>query len=417
MKLGAKPSAGIITLNEKVGELEDLARSAGYEVLYEIVQRRGRPNPKTFVGKGKMMEIQEILSRCPVDVLLINGELKPSQHYSMENQLKVECVDRVRLVLNIFSDRASSRESQLQVQRAKLIYEIPLLREWIHSAKAGEHPGFLGGGEYETDAYYELIRRQLSHIERELKGMETNRELHRRNRQRKGFSTVAIAGYTNAGKSTLLNALTGSAVVAEDRLFSTLATTTGRMEGESKAVLLTDTIGFVEDLPHFLIESFKGTIDEIYLADLVLLVVDGSDPPDELVRKLNASREVLFPEVDPSSLIVTVNKTDLADDLAVKEAFVKDLVPSSMTLFISARSGEGMSKLREAISSALRYPVEMRFHLPLDDGAETFLSWLYGTTEVMEMKYGEGVEVHLFCRERDHARIVDRLVSLNGQPI
>lgn len=410
-------SVAIITLNEGLSELEDLAGSAGYDVRYEIIQRRNRPNTKTFVGKGKLEEIKELLASRPVAALLFNGELKPSQHYLLESQLGVECIDRIRLVLNIFSTRASSRESQLQVLRAKLIYEIPLLREWIHNAKGGEHPGFLGGGAYETDAYYELIRHQLSRIDSELRKLDVNHHLRRKQRLKRGFSTVAIAGYTNAGKSSLLNSLTSEKVLVEDRLFSTLATTTGRLEGENKPILVTDTIGFMGDLPHFLIESFKSTIDEVYFADLVLLVIDASDPLDEVVRKIETSRDILFPEVDASSIVIVLNKRDTASELAAKTALVRDALPAREVLAVSARTGEGIQELKKAIVSTFQYPVEMRFRLPHGQNVEPFLSSLYNRTEVVQVKYGDEIEVHLFCQEKDHANIVNQVVALNGQAI
>ena len=350
-------------------------------------------------------------------MLLINGHLKPSQHLALERELKVECVDRVRLILNIFSTRAFSRESQLQVHRAKLIYEIPLIREWIHNAKSGEHPGFLGAGEYETDAYYELIRRQLSRINLELKRSEMDHTLQRKQRRKRGVYLVAIAGYTNAGKSTLLNKLTTEEALVEDRLFSTLSTTTGRMTGESKQILITDTIGFLSDLPHFMIESFKSTIDEVYFADIVILVVDSSDGLEEIRRKLQTSREVLFPGVDPNSLILVLNKMDLASDLPQKVKMCKEVIPSREALILSSTTGEGLMELRKAITSSFEYPVEMRFLLPHAEGVEQLLSWLYSRTEVLEVSYVQGVTVHLFCQERDHARIVDHVVALGGSPI
>lgn len=407
----------IVTLSENVSELEDLAGSAGYGVRYEIIQRRNRPNAKTFVGKGKLEEIKEVLASRPVSALIFNGELKPSQHYLLESQLGVECIDRIRLVLNIFSIRASSRESQLQVLRAKLIYEVPLLREWIHNAKSGEHPGFLGGGAYETDSYYELIRRQLSRIDSELQKLDVNHHLRRKQRKKRGFSTVAIAGYTNAGKSSLLNVLTSEKVLVEDRLFSTLATTTGRLEEEIKPILVTDTIGFMGELPHFLIESFKSTIDEVYFADLVLLVIDASDPIDEVKRKMETSRDILFPEVDASSIVIVLNKRDSATDLAAKSALAREVLPAREVIAVSARTGENMRALRKAITSTFQYPVEMRFRLPHGEGVEQFLSWLHTNAEVMQVKYGDAVAVHLFCQEKDHATIVNQVVALNGQAI
>lgn len=413
----SKKQVAIITLNDDVVEIEELASSIGYDVIYESIQRRNRPNGRTFIGKGKLRELKNLIEERPVNLILINGYLKPSQHLALERELGVECVDRVRLILDIFSTRAFSRESRLQVHRAKLIYEIPLLREWIHNARSGEHPGFLGAGEYETDAYYELIRRQLSRIDAELKRLERDNALRRRQRKKKGFYLVTIAGYTNAGKSTLLNALTREKALVEDRLFSTLSTTTGRMEGGSKEILITDTIGFLSDLPHFMIESFRSTIGEIFHADLVLLVVDSSDSIECIRKKLTTSHDVLFPRVDPSSLISVLNKKDLASDMRRKVELCQEIIPSRAVVVISSTTGEGLDDLRKAITAVFEYPVEMRFTLPHKIGVEQLLSWLYTHSEVVHVAYGDEVEVHLFCQEKDHARIVDQVVALDGRAV
>ena len=407
----------IVTLREDVTELEDLSTSMSYRVVYEVLQRRERPNPKSFVGKGKLKELKELLEKRPVGLLIFNGYLKPSQHLLLERELKIECIDRVRLILNIFDTRAYSREAQLQVHRAKLIYEIPLLREWIHNAKSGEHPGFLGAGEYETDAYYELIRRQLSRIDDELRRLEIDHNNRRKQRRKRGFNLVAIAGYTNAGKSTPLNALTTEKALVEDRLFSTLSTTTGRMEGESKQILITDTIGFLSDLPHFMIESFKSTIDEVYFADLVLLVVDCSDSIEEMQRKLATSRGVLFPEVDPHSVVLILSKKDLASNIQSKVRLARETIPVREVLVLSSTTGEGVNDLRRIITSTFEYPVEMSFRLPHVEGVNPFLSWLHAHTEVVKVNYGDDVEVHLFSQEKDHSQIVNHIVALGGRAI
>lgn len=415
---GTERTAAIVTLTEELSEFEDLARSAGYAVLYESIQRRRSPSRSTFVGKGKLEELKDLLKARPVEVLLVNGDLKPSQHYLLENDLKVECVDRIRLVLNIFSSRAFSREARLQVLRARLRYEIPFLREWVHNAKSGEHPGFLGAGEYETEAYYELIRRQLSKVEQELAKLDRGRTMRREQRKKRGFYAVAIAGYTNAGKSSLLNALTAQRALVENRMFSTLSTTTGRLEeAANKQVLLTDTIGFLSGLPPFMIESFKSTTDEIYYADLVLLVIDASDPDEVFRKKLETSADILFPEVDPSSIVIVLSKLDRVRDVRAKAALAVSTVPCREAVAVSSATGEGLPRLHEAVARTFQYPVEMRFRLPHGEGVEAFLSWLHDRAEVVSVRYGGEVEVHLFCRERDHSNIVGRVVALKGTPV
>ncbi|HTY47158.1 MAG TPA: GTPase HflX, partial [Methanomassiliicoccales archaeon] len=282
------------------------------EIAFEVIQRRRHPEPSTFIGQGKLDELTEFLEHRRIDGILINGDLKPTQHYHLENTLKIECIDRLRLVLDIFTTRASSPESHLQVERARLQYEIPLLREWIHSAKMGEHPGFLGGGEYAVDIYYDLIKKRMRRIDEELERLRVSGTIRRRRREKRGAHLVSLAGYTNAGKSSLFNALTEGDVLTDTALFSTLTTTTRKMKGALDEILVTDTIGFFHDLPPFMIESFKSTLDELYSSNLILLIVDSSEDREEEKRKLAASASVLQNEVSGDRLIVVLNKIDLA---------------------------------------------------------------------------------------------------------
>jgi len=416
--IGKRRTAAIVSLNGDVKEIEDLADSADFEVLCELVQRRTYPDPSTFVGKGKVNDLKEILEMRHVDVLLFNGDLKPSQHFSLEKNLRIECIDRVRLVLNIFKERAKTAESKLQVERATLKYEIPFLREWIHNAKAGEHPGFLAGGEYAVDIYYDLVRKRMNVIEGELSRLGRGQELRREQRRKKGFNLVCFAGYTNAGKSSLLNTLANDAATVDKKMFSTLSARTRRIGGTHNEILLTDTIGFLEDLPYFMIESFKYTIDEILSADLVLLVIDSSDSDDEMRRKMNASIQILFPEVDASRMIIVLNKTDLLDsDLEKKIQLVREVASCNEIVPVSAVSKQGIGNLIGLIASHFYDRCEIELVLPNVPDAGRIVAWLYETETIQRIDYGDEVRLSVSCREESKDRIVERTKGLGGRVV
>jgi GTPase len=413
-----KITAALLTLNNRVAEVEELSDTAGYDILYEIIQDRRYPDPSYFVGKGKLEEVKEILEETPVNALLINGEIEPGQHYIIENLLKVEVVDRIKIVLNIFTKRAHSKESMLQVEKAKLKYEMPFLKEWIHNAKAGEHPGFLGGGEYAINTYYDLIRKRMKKIDIELKSMKEDQALRRHQRKKKGFYLVCLAGYTNAGKSSLMRKLTGESVLIENKMFSTLSTTTRKMENVKKEILLTDTIGFLENLPHFMIESFRNTIEDIFNADVVLLVLDSSDEMPEVIRKLRTSKGILLPEIDPNNIIVVLNKTDLLK-FGMKERIdvVRAEFPKSEIVLTSVMENYGLDVLRSKILEKFTYPVELRFNAPQSGELQSLLSGLYDICDVISIEYGPITKVSLRCKADDRDRIAKTVVELGGSVV
>jgi len=269
----------------------------------------------------------------------------------------VRVFDRVRLILEIFARRATTQEGRLQVELARLRYEMPLVREYIARSKKGEHPGFLGGGEYGVDQYYDQIRRRKTRIERELVRLAGEREGRRRARRKGGFRLVALAGYTNAGKSSLLSALTSREVLVENRLFSTLETRTARVRGskrdEEPRVLLTDTVGFIEDLPPFLVEAFHATLEEIALADETWLVLDASDPPAEIERKMRTSLAILRRSKERAPIRVVLTKADLLSPIQSREIQpLVDAVASRLDArellgvhLVSARTRDGLDEL------------------------------------------------------------------------
>mgnify|MGYP005838363577 CR=1 FL=1 len=407
--------AGLVTTGTDLKELEDLARTVDIEVRFEVLQRRKHPDPYSFIGQGKVEELRRLIKNREEDLLLFNGNLKPSQHFNLERALGIECMDRVSLVLKVFEERATTVESRLQVERARLKYEIPFLREWIHRAKTGERPGFLAGGEYAIDTYYDLIRKRLKIIDDQLLRFGRELSLRRDYRRRKGFSLVCLAGYTNAGKSSLLNVLTESTSLVDDRMFSTLSTKTGRLRGRGSEVLVTDTIGFMENLSFFMIDSFKHTIKEMLSADLVLLVVDVSDTMDDLLRKLASSMRILVPDVPPSSTLIVLNKSDLASEgLEAKVRKVREILPNARAFVVSALTGEGIEELSHAIQTLLRREIRIRLSLPNTPDSARFIAGLHEHSRILSISYGSEVDIDLCCKPRDLPEINARAACIGG---
>ena len=408
-------NVALITMDEDVREIEELCLSAGFRIVYEMIQRRRSPHSATFLGRGKMEDLKEILGERKVEAVVINGDIRPKQHYNLEKALEIECIDRIGVVLRIFTERASSSIAKLQVERAKLGYELPLIKEWVHIAKMGERPGFMGGGEYSTAAYQMMIRSRMRKIDGELEKLGKDRELRRDQRREKGFLLIGLTGYTNAGKSSLLNKLAGDEVLVEDKMFSTLTTTTRRMKGVKKDILITDTIGFVKNLPPFLIEAFKSTLEEIYTADLVLLVVDGSEKDRIIFDRISTSMSIITPDVNPERILIILNKQDLvnrAQDRLVleilNEFLCKEVVP------ISTVTGEGMKDLLSIISGHFQYPVRIELRVPQSEDSLILVSWLHDNSDIEVIEYGEDIHLILRCQEKDVDHIENSVLSMGG---
>ncbi len=408
-----KRKGALISLNRDVAEIEELCQSADIEIIYEVMQRRSRPDRSYFMGRGRFHELQELIKERSVDVLVINGELKPSQHFNLENGLKVECLDRIGVVLDIFTSRAESRESRLQVELARLKYQVPLMKEWVHSAKAGEHPGFLGAGEYAVDVYYNIIRRRIAQIDEDLKGLARDGDLRRDVRRYKGFKTICLAGYTNAGKSSLMRRLTGEDVLVADRMFSTLSTTTRRM-GSTK-VLLTDTVGFLRDLPHYMVESFRNTLQDVFTADLVILVVDSSEPLYNVGLKVAAVQEILGKGVPGDRILVALNKSDADPDrLGDMVLMVQEALGPMAIVTVSALNGDGVDGLMKIVDRFFRPPVLVRFSAANTSKTATEISRLYDSYYVESVEYSDIVKVVFRCTSDDLEMVMDEIYSLPG---
>ncbi|WP_433348465.1 GTPase HflX [Micromonospora sp. CA-111912] len=357
-------------------ELAALAETAGSQVLEGLIQRRNRPDPATYIGRGKVDDLGSMVLSSGADTVICDGELSPSQLRNLEQRTKVKVVDRTALILDIFAQHAKSKEGRAQVELAQLEYLLPRLRGWGETLSrqtggsgrgggAGGGVGVRGPGETKLETDRRRIRHRISRLRREIKAMKTVRQTKRSRRSRNAVPAVAIAGYTNAGKSSLLNRLTGAGVLVENALFATLDPTTRKTTApDGRIYTLSDTVGFVRHLPHQIVEAFRSTLEEVAESDLVVHVVDGAHPdPEEQVR---AVREVLA-EVGADRLpeLLVINKTDAADEDTLLR--LKRLWPDAV--FASARSGRGIDEVRAAIEERLPSPaVEVRAVLPYDRG-------------------------------------------------
>jgi GTP-binding protein HflX len=383
---------GTVTDTENsMAELALLAETAGSEVLEAVYQRRQKPDPATYVGRGKVDELRELVISTGADTVICDGELAPSQLRNLEDRLKVKVVDRTALILDIFAQHAKSKEGQAQVELAQLNYMKQRLRGWGGqlSRQAGGRVGADGGGiggrgpgetKIETDR--RRINDKIAKLRRELKSMRGTRETKRRERRRNKIPSVAIAGYTNAGKSSLLNRLTGAGVLVEDSLFATLDPTTRRTTtADGRVYTMSDTVGFVRHLPHQLVEAFRSTLEEVAESDLILHVVDGSHPDPE--GQLGAVREVLA-EIGAGDVpeLVVINKADLADPMVL--ARVRQREPHSVT--VSARTGEGIPEAIAAVEDELPRPdVEFKALLPYERG--DLINRLHQHGEIASMEH------------------------------
>ncbi|OBF10244.1 GTPase HflX [Mycobacterium sp. ACS4054] len=349
-----------------MAELAALAETAGSQVLEGLIQRRDKPDPSTYIGSGKAQELREVVLATGADTVICDGELSPAQLTALEKAVKVKVIDRTALILDIFAQHATSREGKAQVSLAQMEYMLPRLRGWGESMsrQAGGRAGGSGGGvglrgpgetKIETDR--RRIRERMAKLRREIKDMKQVRDTQRSRRLRSEVPSIAIVGYTNAGKSSLLNALTGAGVLVQDALFATLEPTTRRAEfDDGRPLVLTDTVGFVRHLPTQLVEAFRSTLEEVVDADLLLHVVDGSDANP--LAQINAVREVISDVIadhhgDPPPELLVVNKVDAASGLTLAE--LRHALPGAV--FVSARTGEGIDALRRRMGE-LAVPVD-----------------------------------------------------------
>ena len=370
-------------------ELSALLETAGGETVGVVTQSKDSPDPRTFIGEGKVAEVKDLVKAMEADMVIFDNALSPSQQRVLSEELGVGVLDRSALILDIFAQRARTREGRLQVELAQYKYLLPRLTGmWKHLERQEGAIGTRGPGETQLESDRRHIHRKIAKLEGELKDVRRVRATQRERRIKNEVPVVAIVGYTNAGKSTLLNALTGSDIPANDRLFDTLDTTTRTLEiSDTCTVLLSDTVGFIRKLPHHLVEAFKATLEELSFADLLLHVIDTANPQwreqaqvvDQLIRELGADR---------TPRIEVFNKSDLWDG---------DIRPHGEHIVsISAKTGEGLEELRRAIGRVLDSGARrVTIHLPYDKGG--LLEQLYAQAKVEKVDYGQTIDVTAVC--------------------
>ena len=372
-------------------ELAALAETAGSTVLDALIQRRDKPDPATFIGSGKVSELKGIVKSTGADTVVCDGELSPSQLRNLEDKVKVKVVDRTALILDIFAQHAKSKEGKAQVELAQMSYMLPRLRGWGDSlSRQAGGIGGCGPGETKIEVDRRRIRDKMAKLRREINAMKTARDTKRQERRRNAIPSVAIAGYTNAGKSSLLNRLTNAGVLVQNALFATLDPTVRRAEThDGRVYTLSDTVGFVKHLPHDLIDAFKSTLEEVSGADVIVHVVDGSHP--DPLGQIKAVRGVIA-EIGGEKIpeIIALNKADIADPEVM--ALVMRAEPDAYP--ISVHTGAGIAELVRAIETSLPRPrIEVRTVLPYDRG--DLVSQIHEHGEILSEEYlPEGTSLH-----------------------
>jgi GTP-binding protein HflX len=396
--------------DEELQELEELARTAGVEPVARLVQHRASPDPRTYVGKGKLDELKQAYNDAHAEVLLVDDELSPSQQRLLENELKSRVVDRTLLILDIFAQHAVSAEGKLQVELAQLEYILPRMRGmWQHLERLGGGVGTRGPGESQLETDRRIARRRISLLRNRLKVLSKQRDVRRKERTRTETPTVALAGYTNVGKSTLLNALTDSAVSVRNRLFETLDPTTRGFEHEGRRYLVTDTVGFVRRLPHQLVEGFAATLEETLVADLILHVVDGSAPEERLIEQIAAVNSVLHDiGADDLPMELVVNKIDAVDPMHRRR--LANRYPDALQ--VSAVTGEGLDELRARIAERFAERFEaVRLLIPHGEGGKLNELYALGTPIEQREDTDEGVLVVARLPRREVRRFAAYLIA------
>ncbi|MBA2537759.1 MAG: GTPase HflX [Actinobacteria bacterium] len=414
---GAEPERGFLVAvlpqgadaEEELNELRELLRTAGVEPVGELVQRRAEPDSRTYVGKGKLHELKEAFAAAQGESLIVDDDLEPSQQRRLENELSARVVDRTQLILDIFAQHAVTAEGKLQVELAQLEYNLPRMRGlWRHLERLGGGIGTRGPGEAQLETDRRLARRRIGVLKERLRRLEKRRETQRKSRRSSATPVIALAGYTNAGKSTLLNALTSAGVSVNDRLFETLDPTTRGFEQDGRRYLVTDTVGFIRRLPHQLVEGFAATLEETLFSDLVLHVADASERDGRLEETI-AAVEAVLKEIGAAALPIelVLNKIDRVDPLRRRR--LTNRFPEALQ--ISAATGEGLPELRERIAVRFGERFEpVRILVPYEDGKTLADLYSLGTPIEERADRADGVLITARLPRSEIARFAEYLV-------
>jgi GTPase len=399
------------TAEASLEELQRLTETAGAEVLERVLHRRDTPDPATFIGKGKAQEVRDIVRSSGADTVILDEELSPAQLRNLEELFGCKVLDRTALIIDIFAQHAHSSEGKAQVELAQLNYFLPRLRGWGESmSRLGGGIGTRGPGETKLEVDRRRIKKRISKLHDDIEDLEKTRSTKRQGRERSGVASVALVGYTNAGKSTLLNRLTSAGVLVEDKLFSTLDPTTRRLElPDGRPCVFTDTVGFVRKLPHTLVEAFKSTLEEAIRADLLVHLVDGAEPDPE--SQYNAVRDILG-EIGAAEVpeLTVVNKVDAVSEVGL--ARLRRRLPEAV--FVSALTGEGIEAMLQRIAEKVPHPdVEVDLLVPYDRG--DVVAALHAAGAVISEQYDEGgTRLRARLREDQLARLDGYLVRPRG---
>ena len=443
-----RKKALLLTTTRDTAELEELVFALGADLAGTVTQRRTPPDPVTYLGAGKLEDARATQMALGADLVVVNAALKPGQIYALQRFFAdggvegaegdgVQVYDRTRLILEIFRERARSPEARLQVELAQLTYDMPLVKEAINREKKGERQAAMfGGGEYGVEDYYNTMKKRMARIRRDLDKMSLERNVRRKHRRRGGFHLVSLAGYTNAGKSSLLRALSEKETLVEDRYFSTLSTKTARAHSDRRDILVTDTVGFIEDLPPWMVEAFHSTLEEIALADVILLVVDASDPVEEMVRRARSSLRILHEfdsELAPrgapaphrrglAPIVVALNKIDrLGTPLEIEareNALVGEgLVSEEMIVRVSAQARIGLEAIYEKLYTLIPDYDEYEVALPPSPESESLISWLHTSADVLDLTRGNEVHLHFEAKRSLRSTLMEKLKSVGASAL